>query len=356
MKNKERIDFTGTDIYIGIDIHLKSWYVTIMHGNVSKQISFDSKAESIKAYLDKNFPNGTYKAVYEAGYFGYGAYEKLTQLGIETIVVNPSDIPTTDKEKVNKTDKSDSYKLALGLKSGYLTSIYIPNKQAQELRSLVRRREQLIQNQTRVKNRIKSLLRLNSIDFPNRFSKSGSHWSRAFITWLKEIEFKTRAGKLTLSSIVREIEFVRQELLEINRFIRDELSKEEIAENYRKLQNIPGIGKVGAAVLQTEIIDIKRFKTRDEFISYIGLCPTEQSSGESRKIGSLTRRCNRRVRTILIEASWIAISQDPSLGDFYNKNVVRIGKTKAIVKVSRKLASRIRHILLTNEEYETGIA
>lgn len=356
MKNKDRVDFAGKDIYIGIDIHLKSWYVTILHGNVSKHISFDSRAESIRSYLDKHFPNGNYKAVYEAGYFGYGAYDKLTQLGIETIVVNPSDIPTTDKEKVNKTDKRDSHKLALGLKSGYLTSIYIPKQKDQELRGLVRRREQLIQTQTRVKNRIKSFLRLNSIDYPNRFSKSGSYWSRAFITWLKEIEFKTSAAKQALSSIIREIEFVRAELLEISRFIKEELSKDEIEENYKKLQKIPGIGKIGAAVLQTEIIDIKRFKTRDEFISYVGLCPTEKSSGESRKIGSLTRRCNRRIRTILIEASWVAISQDPSLGDYYNKNIARVGKSKAIVKVSRKLASRIRHILLTNEEYETGIA
>lgn len=316
MKKHKSVDFAGTDIYIGIDVHKMSWHVTVLYGDVSKRNTFEPSAEILKKHLDKHYPNGRYNAVYEAGYFGFNSYYELTKLGIETIVVNPADIPRTDKEKRNKTDKSDSYKLALSLKSGFLKGIYIPSIEAQELRSLTRRREELVQDQTRSKNRIKSLLSQYNIKYPEQFTKIGSHWSKRFINWLKDIKLKN---------------------------------------NYEKLIKIPGIGQIGAAVLQTEIMEIERFTSRDKFISYIGLSPNEQSSGESRKIGHLTGRCNKRIRTILIEASWLAIKYDPALGQYYNERIVTIGKQKTIIKVARKLANRIRHILLTEETYEIGI-
>jgi transposase len=355
MKKHKSVDFAGTNIYIGIDVHKKSWHVTILYGDVSKRNTFEPSAEILKKHLEKHYPNGRYNAVYEAGYFGFNTYYELTKLGIETIVVNPADIPRTDKEKRNKTDKSDSYKLALALRSGFLKGIYIPSIEAQELRSLTRRREELVQDQTRSKNRIKSLLSQYNIKYPEQFTKLGSHWSKRFINWLKEIKFKTTAGNQAIQSQIQMLEIIRTELLEVTRIIRKELKDLKLKNNYEKLIKIPGIGQTGAAVLQTEIMEIERFTSRDKFISYIGLSPNEQSSGESRKIGHLTRRCNKRIRTILIEASWLAIKYDPALGQYYNERIVTIGKQKTIIKVARKLANRIRHILLTEETYEIGI-
>lgn len=355
MKNLKKVDFAGTNIYVGIDVHKKSWFVTIMHGDVSKRISFDTSAENLKKYLEKHYPNGNYHAAYEAGYFGFNTYYELTKLDIDTIIVNPADIPKTDKEKRNKTDKSDSHKIALALKSGFLQGIYIPRIESQELRGLTRRREHLVGNLTELKNIIKATLSFYSIYYPERFRKSGSHWSKGFINWLETIKFKTTAGNFTMSSYIRQIKFIREELLLVTQAIRKELKSKVLQPAYELLKSIPGIGQISAAVIQTEAIDINRFKCRDEFISYIGLCPNEQSSGESRKIGHLTRRCNKRLRTIFIEAAWVAVKNDPALGQYYNARVCKIGKHKAIIKVARKLASRARHILMTGTPYQIGV-
>jgi len=355
MKNHKKVDFSGKNIYIGIDVHKKSWFVTVLYGDVSKRNTFEPSAEILKKHLEKHYPNGNYHAVYEAGHFGFNAYYELTKLGIDTTVVNPADIPTTDKEKRNKTDRSDSKKLASNLKSGLLKCIYIPKIESQELRSLTRRREELVQDNTRNKNRIKSILSYYNIKYPERFSKPGSHWSKKFISWLETIKLKTTAGNETLSSYIRQLQSIREELLRVTQAIRKELKQKELKPIYELLKSVPGIGQIGAAIIQTEVIEIERFKRRDDFISYIGLCPNEQSSGESKKVGHLTRRCNKRLRTIFIEAAWVAVRQDPALGQYYNERARNIGKKKAIIKVARKIANRVRHILMTGVPYQIGV-
>jgi transposase len=138
------IDFKGQNVYAGIDIHLKSWKVTIMLGDrENKTFSQDPNAETLWNYLRKNFPGANYHSAYEAGFCGFHAHRELINFGVSNLVVNPSDIPTTDKEKKQKEDKRDSRKIARSLKNGELESIYIPSKAIEELRGLVRYRKTL---------------------------------------------------------------------------------------------------------------------------------------------------------------------------------------------------------------------
>jgi transposase len=112
----KKIDFTGQNIYAGFDVHKKSWKVTIMaEDTFYKTFTQPPNPEVLYNYLKSNFPGGNYHSAYEAGFCGFWIHDKLTSLGVRSIVVNPADIPTTDKERVQKEDKRDSRKIARSL-------------------------------------------------------------------------------------------------------------------------------------------------------------------------------------------------------------------------------------------------
>ncbi len=156
IKVKE-LDFTGQNIYAGIDVHKKSWQVSIYSDELyHKTFNQPPKPEVLHGYLSKHFPNGVYYSVYEAGFCGFWIHDQLQFLGVNNIVINLADVPTTDKEKKQKTDKVDSNKLARQLKNGDLQAIYIHNRAVLEDRALLRMRRTLVKELTRYKNRIKS--------------------------------------------------------------------------------------------------------------------------------------------------------------------------------------------------------
>lgn len=185
MKTKVKaISFKGKEIYCGIDTHLKSWTVSIMVGEVMyKSFSQNPCADTLARYLKRNFPEGNYCSVYEAGFCGFSVHRQLIKNGINNIIVNPADVPTTNKEQCQKEDRRDSKKLARGLKNGELESIYIMSTEMEELRSLVRYRKTIMKELCRHKNRIKSFLNFKGIPIPTELNIQSKYWSGRFITW-----------------------------------------------------------------------------------------------------------------------------------------------------------------------------
>jgi transposase len=351
----EKVDFTNKEIFLGLDVHNRSWRTTIHFGDTMTTKNFTADPEKLSSYLNKNYPGAIFKATYEAGCFGFWIKEELDRLGIETIVINPADIPTTDKEKRNKNDKSDSRKIAMALKSGLLKGIYAPDRESLEKRDILRLRSDLSKKSTRCKNQIKAILKRYGIRYPEEYEQRGSHWSRNFIKWLNSIKFFTVQGKQVMDSRLREFEFIRQEILTVTRQIRYLSREDTYAKKCSILVGIPGIGLIGAMTLLTEIVDINRFKSRDEFCSYLGLTPNEQSSGDKRRIGHMTKRCNHRLRTILVEGAWTAVRKDPALMLYFEKLKKKIVSNKAIIKVAKKLGARIRYLLINETEYVKGV-
>jgi transposase len=357
MKSKlVKVDLTNKKIFVGLDVHKSTWHATIIYEEVMDTKSFIADSRKFSEYLKKNYPGATFKVGYEAGCFGYWIKEQLEAEGIETIVINAADIPTTDKDKRNKTDKVDSRKIAMAIKHGYIEGIYTPDRKAQEDRSLIRRREDLSRKSTRIKNQIKAILKFYGIVYPEEYEETSKHWSKKFIEWLHSIEFRTKEGKFMMEGLIKELLFIRTEILLTTRQIRELSKSEHYKEQYQILKKIPGIGLMSAMTILTEVVDIFRFKNKDEFISYLGLSPTEHSSGMSRKMGHMSKRCNYRLRTIYIESSWVAIRKDPALMLYYNESYKKIGnKPKAIIKVAKKLAVRTRYLLMSKNEYMIGI-
>ena len=220
-------------------------------------------------------------------------------VGLHSMVVNPADVPTTDKEKKQKTDKVDSNKLARQLRNGDLEAIYIHKRNVLEDRSLVRMRRTLVKELTRYKNRIKSKLFFFGIELPEQFNKSQSYWSKRFLNWLSELALKQ--------------EILRKELLEVNKKVRELSRKNYYQKRVNLLISLPGIGLMTAMVILTEIDNILRFANQEKLRSYVGLTPTSHSSGDNDTHGEMVNRGNKFLKSSIIESAWVAARVDPVL-------------------------------------------
>lgn len=342
----KKLDFTGQNFFCGIDMHRKSWAVTIETEDVSMR-TFVQNADPdlLIQKLQSNFPGANITAGYEAGYFGFWAQRKLKESGIECLVLNPADIPTTHKEKNQKRDPSDSRKIARALRNKDVNPIWVPPVSLQEDRQYLRTRKMLVKDLARNKNRIKAILQLNGIRYPASFEQPGSHWSRRFIRWLEEIRFTEQTGTESLKSLLRNLNFLRTELLVISRNIRKLSQDDRYKPGYNRLIHLPGIGSVVAMTILTEIGDISRFHNAERFRSYLGLIPTAHASGEKQYQGSITNRVNKQLRTLLVEATWSAIRTDSGYLHYYRKYKQRMKENNALIRTAKKLANQIYYTL-----------
>lgn len=354
MNKDNTINFNNQKFFIGIDVHLKQWTVTIRCNRVElRTFSMNPSPLDLHNHLLRNYPGGSYFSVYEAGFSGYWIHRSLLDLGINNIVVHSADVPTKHKEKDRKTDSIDSRKLVRELENNNLKGIYIPDDFHQQLRSLCRLRYKIVQNMTRVKNRIKSHLHFNGISIPSHSEKS--RWSANFIKWLLTVEFDYEPGKDYLLICIEELKEHRERLLKVLRSLRKYSQTLKLSKDLTPLYSIPGIGFVTAITFYTELIDIERFPDMDHLASYVGLVPSISSSDETLKNCGLTCRRNKYLRHLIIESSWIAIRKDPVLLHKYNKLTKRMKKQDAIIRIAKKLLSRIRYVWKNHKEYVTGV-
>lgn len=344
--------FQGQDVYIGIDVHQKSWSISLITKSGYKEhFSQQASASILYSHLQKRYKGAHYHSVYESGFTGFSTHYSLVSLGIDNIIVNASDVPTTQKERLHKTDKVDAHKLASCLRDGKLTGIYILSKEEICFREEVRYRSVLVKENTRWKNRIKSYLYREGIPYPQRFAHTGSHWSGQFIKWLEELSESFNPGlKNFLSSYLKQ-----RDLLTIaNKRLRLLVKEPFYAHKMELLMSIPGVGFYTAITFLSEIGNVDRFKNEREFANFIGIVPTCHDSGDKEKSGSMTFRQNRHLAAVLIEASWSAIRCDITLAACYGQLCRRMENNKAIIRIARKLSNRILTILKTEKRYICG--
>jgi len=354
MHQTSKLDFTGQRIYTALDTHKKSWKVSIFTEHLEhKTFSQVPDVDGLVNYLHRNFPGGDHKVVYEAGFCGFWIHDRLTEKGIKCIVVNPADVPTTDKEKKGKCDPVDSRKLARSLRNGDLIGIYVPHREKVEDRSLVRTRHSMVKKQTRCKNQIKAILHFYGITIPEALAEG--RWSRKFVDWLSDLEMIRASGDMTLNTYLDELSYLRQTIAKLTKEIRRLAHTEEYAENHRLLKSVIGISTLTAMTFLTELVDLNRFKNLDRLANYVGLVPDTASSGEKEINIGITSRRNPHLRGILIEAAWIAVRKDPALTLAYNQLLKKVSKKIAIVKIARKLLNRIRYVLKNKQEYVPAV-
>ncbi len=344
------------EIFVGLEDSKKSWKICVRSGGIIvHETSMPAKYEVLDNYFKNRFPGCKIKVIYEAGFKGFGLHDELVADGYDCIVTPPHTV-TEEKCKRQKNDRIDSRRLATVLENRDFKACHVPDKRLREDRQISRLYNQNQKDITRECNRIRRTLEFHDLDkeFP-----SGRWTQRQYK------DTQTRLKEMDLSESLRfslEINYIRlEQLWALKKTILKKLSQLAESEHYKRtvdlIKSVPGIGKLTGIRLILEIGDMSRFKRKEQFATFIGLIPSEYSTGEKEKKGHITKQGNRSLRSWLIESAWIAIRKDPVLLDKYRRvynNNGRQGK-KAIVAVAKKLAIRIRAVVLTQQPYMVGV-
>lgn len=354
-KGRNIIDYSGKTVFVGIDIHKDDWQVATRCETLSLfNHRMTGKSQVLIDYLHRHFPGGTFKCAYECCAWGFNLQRELTAAGIECIVVHAADLPSTNKERVNKTDKVDARRLAEHHEKGSLKAIHVPTVQRQKERSLIRLRKNIAKDLTRCRNRVKSALKYHGIEVPERFAKKGC-WSYNFMEWIEEQAKNDEVLQDTLLFMLEDIKLHRNLLLKIERKLREKMRSERHIAQTRLATSVPGIGPITASQFLLEIGDVSRFENFDSLNNYIGFYPGSHDSGNNEQSTGITPRKHNHLRSAFVEAAWVAIRTDPAMGEAYRKLTQRMEGHKAIIRIARKLLRRLRTVLLTGVEYQKGI-
>jgi transposase len=339
-------DYIGKTVFVGIDVHKKTYSVTCMHEKVIvKRDTLKASPTGLVEYLFRYFPNAKIKTVYEAGFSGFVLHRYLLSKEIDSIVVHAASVEISARDRV-KTDKRDSMKLATQLSDGRLKGIYVPSLEREAYREVSRTRAKIAKDKRRVGHRLKSLLaRYGLLDMEND--------DKVSLKWIKKIaEYPCDESiKYCIQVCIDEWLFLRIKIKEMD----VELAKQALVDNdlEKVYKSVPGIGVTHARTLANELEDMKHFPNEKQLFSFTGLTPSEHSSGEHKRLGHISRQGRSVLRKTLIQASWIAINKDPSLKIIYERIARTAGKKRAVVGIARRLVGRIRSCFNTNTLYQT---
>jgi len=339
-------------LYIGIDIHKRSWKIHCATDLSSgKTFSMASDPGQLYAYVKKYYLGYEVTTAYEAGCCGYHAHRCFERYGWKSLVVNPADIFRKGRERHTKTDRIDAQLIARELKDGRLEGIEVPDAQREQLRSLFRRRNDLVKDMRQIKSYIKMQLLYYGIRVPQEFDND--HWSHKFRFWLDALLFEYDPGNEVLRSRMRSFRFIDKEFREVSTLLR-KYTKQYYKKDYILLRSIPGIGGIVASGILCELGNLRRFKSIKHLAGYVGLCPGIYQSGDTLHHTGVSMRAHRLIRSYFIEASWQAIRADPVMQAYYRKHHGKNTK-KVIVKIARKLLSRTLAVIKTETPYEIGV-
>lgn len=345
---KGTISYEGKKVYVGIDVHKKTYSVTVICGaEIVGRDTMRSSPEGLVSYLRKRFCGAEINTVYEAGFCGYKLHRTLMKNEINNIVINAASLQVAANDKV-KTDKRDSKKLAEQLQDGRLKGIYVPTEEEELKRLLTRTREQLVDKRAQIAVQIKSMLH-----YFGMMEEDNDKLITA--TYLKRLELQEKPEELAtcLQYLINLWRFLTENLKEIQKRLAEQAKEDNELE--RIYRSVPGIGKFSARVLANELGDMRRFPNERKLFSYTGLTPTEHSSGDRIHKGHISRQGSSRIRKHLVEIAWRATRLDDGLKEIFGRIAQRSGSKRAIVAIARKLIGRIRACFRQQCVYQVGI-
>lgn len=242
---------------------------------------------------------GPVRATYEAGPTGYGLARGLAAAEIDCVVAAPGKIPRGATDRV-KTDRRDAEHLVRLLLAGKLCAVRVPGPAEEAMRDLVRAREDLRIDLMRARHRLSKLLLRHEIHFEG----PGRNWTERHLAWLAKLEFSDPAAQATFEDYLGGVEALLHRRGELERRIEGLIPSSAWAAEVGRLRCLRGIDTLTAIGLCVEVGDFARFGKAGQLSSYLGLVPSEHSSGESRRLGSITKSGSGHARRLLVEAAW----------------------------------------------------
>jgi transposase len=339
-----------TPLYVGVDLHQRSWHVTVIAEDEELfSGGIPPKWGALERILDR-YAGYRVQVVYEAGYFGFWLYDEVKAYGADCTVTPPTLLPMEYGNRV-KTDRRDSRKLAYLLAKGMLKRVWVPSPEERYHRQVVRRRRQLVRDRVRTQNRIKAELRFYGIDLPAPVGK----WTQIYLGNLKRFRFKDRWMQESFDRLLETYAFLSAQVDEQTRILKELSETDRYREKVKILTTVPGIGVIAAMEILLELGDIGRFKKADRLAAYVGLTPSQYSSGDKIRMGRISGAGNRSLRCTFVEIAWRLIIKDPAMREKYDNIKARAGAKRAIVAIARMTLLRTRRMLLDGQPYALGL-
>jgi transposase len=339
-------------LFIGIDIHKANWSIRLATDLFQgKRMTMPSDPKLLQIYVNKNFAEHEVHCAYEAGCCGYTAHRTFTSFGWHSIVFNPADIVRTGKSQYQKTDSLDADIICRELRDNRLTGISVPDVEREHLRSLFRRRNDLVKDIRQIKSQIKGQLLFMGIKIPQEYDNS--YWSLAFRKWIEDLVFENETAKRAISSRLLHFEFLDKCIREVSNDLR-KYCRKHYKKDYILLRSVPGIGGIVACGILSELGDLRRFGNFKHLAAYVGLMPAIYQSGDHSRSSGINPRGNSIMRSYFVEAAWQALRFDPVMQKYYRTHTGRDSKS-ILIKVARKLLSRVHAVIKTETPYQIGV-
>jgi len=341
-------------VYVGLDVHKET--ITIATANEGREparefktiLSDDARALKVVRLLT---PKGGKAVVcYEAGPTGYGLYRRFREADIDCRVVAPSLVPIKAGHRV-KTDRRDAVRLAHFLRSGDLTDVYVPDEADEALRDLERARDDAKRAERTARHQLgKFLLR-----HAQHFSET-RNWTVRHMEWIRRLKFEHMAHQRVLKDYLKTVEDATERVDYLTDDIKELVESSALAPLIKALQAFRGIALVSSTTIACEAGDLRRFATAGQFMSYVGLVPSESSSGERRRQGSITRAGNSHLRRILVEAAWHYRHLPAMSKELRRRNKpVSDGVRQIAWKAQKRLHRRMYHLIHNGKNKKTAV-
>lgn len=288
--------------YVGLDVHKETVAVSVAQGN-GGEVRYWGEIANTPEAMDKLIrqlrkSDARLSFCYEAGPCGYELHRRLTGLGWECMVVAPSLIPRKAGDRV-KTDRRDSLSLSRLHRAGELTAVCVPDDDQEALRDLTRAREDLKHLQRQAKQRLLAFLLRHGRRYGGR-----SHWTQAHFRWLETVKFEHPAQQIVMQEYLDVVLLCGKRVAGLDVQIEQTAQASRVWPVIEALMALRGVNLLTATTLVAEVGDLKRFANAPQLMAYLGLVPSEHSSGGSTHRGSITKTGNSHVRRVLVEAAW----------------------------------------------------
>jgi len=286
--------------YVGLDVHKDSITIAVADENSPAYVfaAIGSDPGELLKRLRKLGSGANLVVCYEAGPTGYGVYRALRAANIECVVVAPSLVPVRSGERI-KTDRRDARKLAHFLRSGDLTPVWVPDVETEAMRDLLRARDAAKRAERVARQQLDKFLLRQGRVYPGK-----TKWTYRHGEWIKTQKFELAAHQRLLSDALHTVQEAGERVARLMADVADLLPQWSLAPLVKELQAFRGIDLVTAAALVAEVGDFTRFSQASQFMAFVGLVPSEHSSGGSRRVGHITKTGNQHIRRLLVETAW----------------------------------------------------